>query len=352
MLISAPYKMHLNRRLAGYLSRRMHVRLVSADLCYGGKWPPAGKRLWPMPRREMVRELVSFRPDVVLTDYPAYPSWYARVYSIMCRRRIPLLAWLLGDLWTEQSAYFATAPLRKKLAHPFALFTWSTGLEFSEYILPVCRWLERVVKGRLPEKQTRVLYNCVDPSDWLVEDSTFQLRHPAVGILQDNNILPKVRGLLWFSQVVKQMKDVTFYIAGGGAYTHLVKSAYSGLPNAQLIGKLPYPEGVRRFLKSIDAYVLPSGLDCCPTTLLEAALCGKPAIASKVGGIPELVKEGETGWTLENGREDDWASRIRSVIEDPRNARAIGQNARRFVADNFSLTAQASRLIPLFEELA
>jgi glycosyltransferase involved in cell wall biosynthesis len=299
----------------------------------------------------MIRELVKFRPDVVMTDYPAYPSWYARLYSIMRHRRIPLLAWLLGDFWTEQSAYFATAPLRTKLAYPFALFTWSTGLEFSDYILPVCRWLERVVKARLPGKETRVLYNGVDPADWLVKDSMLQLRHPAVGILQDNNILPKVKGLLWFSQVVKQMEDVTFYIAGGGTYTHLVKNAYAGLPNAQLIGRLPYPEGVRRFLRSIDAYVLPSGLDCCPTTLLEAALCGKPAIASKVGGIPELISEGETGWTLKNGRTDEWVSRIGSILDNRRLREETGKKARKFVMGNFTWEKQAGNVLSIIEDL-
>jgi glycosyltransferase involved in cell wall biosynthesis len=63
-------------------------------------------------------------------------------------------------------------------------------------------------------------------------------------------------------------------------------------------------------LTACDLYVLASELDCCPTTVLEASLMKKPVIASKVGGVPEIVSEGVTGWTIANGRVDEWSDKI------------------------------------------
>jgi glycosyltransferase involved in cell wall biosynthesis len=354
MMIGAPYKMHLYQSLQRHFPSDLQAEVVSASLGYGGRVPPLSRRsgIWFLPTKRMIDELIHFRPDIVFTDYPAYPSWYARFYSYLRRRHIPLVAWLLGDFWTEYCAFFSKAPLTVRAAGPFYLFTWSTGLDFADRILAVCEWLEEIVKVRFPTKSTGVFYQGIDTEVWMAPENTLlTLEHPAVGIVQDNNIFPKVRGLLWFSDVVKQMEDVHFYIAGGGPYTPLVQRTYSGLRNAHLVGRLPYPDGVRRFYLSTDAYVLPSGLDCCPTTLLEASLCAKPTIASKIGGIPELIIEGETGWTVQNGRSDQWVSKIRSVLEDPGLAEMIGENARCFVAKNFAWSTQATKFSSMIRDL-
>jgi glycosyltransferase involved in cell wall biosynthesis len=354
MIIGAPYKMHLHQALKQCLSERFEVSLVSAEMGYGGRLPILSRRhgIWPLPTKRMIREFVRFHPDIVLTDYPAYPCWYTRFYSLLRRQHIPLLAWLLGDYWTEQREFFATVRFSSKFVYPFALFTWSTGLGFADRILPVCKWLERIVKARVPDKKTSVLHQGIDATPWLVkDDSRFPFKHPAVGILQDNNILPKVRGLLWFAKVAEEMNDVHFYIAGGGPYTHLVKAAFSNLGHVHFVERLAYPEEVRRFYKSVDLYVLPSGLDCCPTTLLEASLCARPAIASQVGGIPELIRQGETGWTLKNGNTDEWVSMIRAVLGSPRLREKTGEKAQQFVINNFAWEKQAAKVISIVEEL-
>jgi glycosyltransferase involved in cell wall biosynthesis len=227
----------------------------------------------------------------------------------------------------------------------FYFFTWSKGLEFADQVIAVCKWLEKILNKRLPEKSTSVLHLGVDPETWMKkEEEAYSFKKPAIGILQDNNILPKVKGLLWFSKVVKEMKDVNFYIAGGGPYTPLVEKAYSKLSNVHFLGRLPYPEGVRKFYASCDLYVLPSGLDCCPATLLEASACGKPVVASRVGGIPELIKEGETGWTVENGALDEWVEKIYLILSDKGLAEKFGESGREFILENFSWKVQSLKL--------
>jgi len=348
LAISPSYKLHIYKAILKYLPRDISLEIILAEEFYAKNFFSEKRSI--LPNLYVLRKIMKLNPDLVLTDYVAYPSWYTKLYSILKSKHIPLLVWLLGEFWREYFSYFPKAKLNVRLIGIFYFFTWCKGLEFADQILTVCKWLEKIVKKRLPKKPTSVLYQGVEPELWLKKETkVFNFKKPAVGILQDNNIFLKVKGLLWFSEVVKEMKDVNFYIAGGGPYTPLVKKAYSKLSNAYFLGRLPYPEGVRKFYNSCDLYVLPSGLDCCPATLLEASACGKPVIASKVGGIPELIKEGLTGWTIENGRLNEWVERIYSVLNDKELAKKIGENGRKFVLKNFSWKVQSLKLINIIK---
>ena len=97
-------------------------------------------------------------------------------------------------------------------------------------------------------------------------------------------------------------------------------------------------------LTASDCYVLASGLDCCPTTVLEASLMGKPVIASRVGGVPEIVLENETGWTIENDDVKAWVDKIKLTVTDSRLNRALGDKGRRWVEEKFSWTTIAKQV--------
>jgi glycosyltransferase involved in cell wall biosynthesis len=357
MWVAAPYKIHLYSSIARFFPRNIELKVVSAAMAYNGTIPLLNRSkryrqgIWFLPRRDLLRHFIEFHPDVVFTDYPAYPSWYARLYSYLSEQKVPLVTWLLGDFWTEYYALLRSQRLRDRPFVRAYLFTWATGLGLSNRVLTVCEWLKKRAEQRLPRKRISVQYQGVDPELWLVKDGTsYDFKRPAVGILQDNNIRPKVEGMLRFVEVLKKMPDVNFYVAGGGAYTPLVEKAFSGLPNAHLVGRVPYPDGVRRFYRSCDLYALPSGLDCCPTTLLEASLNSLPAVASRVGGIPELVREGETGWTVPNGRTDEWVAKIRGLLEDKELALRIGAQAKEHVLANFTWKTHAQSLGKVFQE--
>ena len=355
--VAAPYKFHSYQSVARYFPTNVELRVVSAVLGYNGKIPIFSRLkrynngIWFLPRRELIRQFIEFQPDIVFTDYPAYPSWYAKLYAHLRGERVPLVVWLLGDYWTEYFAYLRGLTLRERPTGAVYLFSWVTGMKLADQILTVCDWLREKAVKRLPTKRISVQYAGVDPEPWLARESRlYDFKHPAVGILQDNNILPKVNGLIWFAQVIKKMPEVNFYVAGGGRYTPLVEKAFSGLANAHLEGRVPFPDGVRAFYRSCDVYALPSGLDCAPVTLLEASLNSLPVVASRVGGIPELVEEGKTGWTLPNGNADLWVERIRTLLSDSDLASSIGAKAKEHVLANFTWRTQCQSLTRKFQE--
>jgi len=279
-----------------------------------------------------------FHPDIVYSDNALFAA-HMKVQRLLARARIPLIAHLRGDWWREFWAWFFQAEWPAHLigAQHYA-YQWF-GLLTARKITPICKWLDNVVKHYLPNKKTEVVYQGVEPNDFF-DESQLDFRRPAVAIIQNHTIYPKVLGLLSFKHVVKRMPDVNFYITEGErfdpGYLSLVKESYSNLKNAHFVAGIEGPAGVRRVLSSSDCYVLASGLDCCPTTILEASLMRKPVVASRVGGVPEIVLEGETGWTVRNDAYDEWEERIRLVVEDHGIQKRMGNRGREWVSQKFA----------------
>jgi peptidoglycan/xylan/chitin deacetylase (PgdA/CDA1 family) len=81
---------------------------------------------------------------------------------------------------------------------------------------------------------------------------------------------------------------------------------------------------------------------------MEAMAAGVPVVTSRITGVPELVRDGETGWLAEPGDVSDLADKLLAVLEDPRAARERAENGRQLVEREFELHSSAQRLIELF----
>jgi len=73
---------------------------------------------------------------------------------------------------------------------------------------------------------------------------------------------------------------------------------------------------VERWLPAIDVFVLPSMTEGTPLALLEAMLCGNAVVASKVGGVPDIVKSGKNGFLVQPGNAREIADAICLLYED------------------------------------
>jgi glycosyltransferase involved in cell wall biosynthesis len=118
-------------------------------------------------------------------------------------------------------------------------------------------------------------------------------------------------------------------------------------------GGLPEPT-VTELLDRADLFVLPSivardgQMEGIPVALMEALAAGVPAVASRLSGIPELVRDGETGVLAEPGSAESLRLAIRRVLADPQGARARAEAGRRLVEREFDLRRSAATLADLF----
>jgi glycosyltransferase involved in cell wall biosynthesis len=73
-----------------------------------------------------------------------------------------------------------------------------------------------------------------------------------------------------------------------------------------------------------------------PLTLQEAQLMEKPVIATNIGGIPELMKDGETGYLIKKNSKEDLFEKLSILINDQRKRREMGEKGKEFVIKNFT----------------
>ena len=219
----------------------------------------------------------------------------------------------------------------------------------STTILPICNYLNGIVKNNYPKKPTKVLYQGIDPKKWYPSKG-LTLKHPCVGLLQGAVIWGKTREMLVLQKVLESMPDVMFYWVGDGPYAEKILLVLKKYKNFKWLGALEYPDKVREYLSEIDIYALISGIDMSPLTLQEAQLMKKPVVATSVGGIPELMRDNETGFLVEKGNAEELIEKLSLLVNDKEKRNTMGSIGRKFVEDNFSGDIIAKKFINIVKE--
>lgn len=100
-----------------------------------------------------------------------------------------------------------------------------------------------------------------------------------------------------------------------------------------------------------DLIVVPSAVENLPNTLLEAMACGLPAVAMRVGGMADAVRDGETGYLVSPCDISGLAKRIDELLRDPAMRFQMGQAGRRLIEEEFSKEVQARRFAHLYRQI-
>jgi len=109
---------------------------------------------------------------------------------------------------------------------------------------------------------------------------------------------------------------------------------------------------VARWMQAADGFVLSSLTEGLPMVLLEAGACGLPSVATNVGGTPQIIVDGETGWLTPPGDAEALAATMQQPMRMSLERRcAMGENARRRVAQHFSLDPAIDRWEQLYMKL-
>lgn len=108
---------------------------------------------------------------------------------------------------------------------------------------------------------------------------------------------------------------------------------------------------VGRILAAADVFCLPSRHEGLPVSLLEGMAAGLPCVATRVGGVPELVRHGENGLLVEAAAPAALAAALERVVSDRALAQRLGAAAQTTVEERFSLAAAARRHAELYTEL-
>jgi glycosyltransferase involved in cell wall biosynthesis len=100
---------------------------------------------------------------------------------------------------------------------------------------------------------------------------------------------------------------------------------------------LGYQEEVARFYAAVDAVVLPSINEGTPVTAIEALAAGRPVVATRVGGVPDVVRDGEGGFLVAAGATGELAERLAELARDPDLRERMGRAGREHVLARYAV---------------
>jgi glycosyltransferase involved in cell wall biosynthesis len=202
-----------------------------------------------------------------------------------------------------------------------------------------------------------------------VDTQAFQPRPRAAGGLRDELGIPADAPLLGFVGRLSPEKgptvfvraalllhsrvpEVHFVMVGDGPLEPELRALAERFG---LAGRLHFA-GLRRDMAAVyselDVVVSSSNSEAMPLALMEAMACGLPIVATRVGGVPDLVEHGETGWLVGPGEFDDIAGRCAALADDAALRRRMGERARQRVVERFDLGECVRRMDQLITRLA
>jgi glycosyltransferase involved in cell wall biosynthesis len=152
--------------------------------------------------------------------------------------------------------------------------------------------------------------------------------------------------------VRERFPDVTFALVGAGRELAAIRAHVDAAGLGQTTLFLGAREDALDILAAADVVVLPSLSEGLPLVCLEALALGKPLVATRVGGVPEILEHGETALMVPPGAPEALAEGIVTVLADPGRARALGERGHRVVTGRFSAEQMVRDITDTYLRLA
>ncbi len=140
-------------------------------------------------------------------------------------------------------------------------------------------------------------------------------------------------------------------VVGSGALEQELQVLAAELGIAADTTFVPARQDVERWYRALDIFVLPSFSEAFPNAVLEAMASGCATVATRVGGIPELITHGETGLLFENRSQSDLTAQLHRLVGDPALRAQLGANASHLTLSRFTMQHYCDRMETFYSDL-
>jgi len=170
------------------------------------------------------------------------------------------------------------------------------------------------------------------------------------GLLRTKGLFELVDAFLFVRQ---EHPDLHLIIIGTGedASTLVEKAVEADVRDkVHFVGARPHDE-IPGWLSAADVLVLPSWHEGLPNVVVEAMACERPVVATRVGGIPEAVEDGESGILVDKGNVEALVKAIALLLKDEGRRQSMGVIGRQIVENKFTWERNAIRMTKVYEEV-
>jgi glycogen synthase len=308
------------------------------------------------PALEALSVGLAMARDPVAADVVHTHTWYVGLGGMLTQaiHDLPLVVTL-----------HSLEPLRPwkadQLGTGYAVSTWAERLavERAERVIAVSAQMRADILSHFQVAPERVvvIHNGVDADAFRRTEARevlarHQVREPYVLFV---GRISEQKGIFQLREAARALPDeVSLVLCASSPDTPelaaRLQAAVAGRPRVQWINAmLPVSEVVQLYSHAA-VFACPSIYEPFGLINLEAMACGTPVVASRVGGIPEVVVDGETGWLVPPGDPAALAEALRVSLADPTRARRMGEAGRRRVEAHFSWDRIAEHTLAVYRD--
>jgi glycosyltransferase involved in cell wall biosynthesis len=296
--------------------------------------------------REIAEQIEHFGADMLCCH-----GYKANLLGRMAARRVKIPAVAVARGWTGES-------FKVRLYERLDRF----HLRWMDHVVCVSEAQAAKVRraGVRPERIS-VIHNAIDAARFQEPDERYRakllryFRQPRTHIIGAAGRLSPEKGFDVLIEAAKlvlsEHPSAGFVVFGDGAERACLQQQI----NAAGIGSSFILAGFRadldRFLPHFDLMVLPSHTEGLPNAVLEAFGAGVPVVATAVGGTPEVIEDGESGFLVPAGDAEKMAERISVSLDNAAELPEMGRKGRMCVQEKFGFAMQAHLYRELFDRL-
>ena len=267
----------------------------------------------------------------------AHYGFHSALLPAIIKRKPLVITFHRGDALDE--------PFRNKLYCKLQKFVVSRA----DFLIAVSSEIKEALIEHLGARSDKVsVITCgVDTRAFLPLEK--KIKRVALGIPENSKVVLFIgnlnhrKGVDLLLECAKRMQETYFILIGEG-------NIRAGTKNCRIVDPQPNHE-LTKWYNVADVFLLPSRSEGTPVVILEALSCGIPVVASKVGGIPDLIKDGATGYLIEPGDVDTLEERMRDLLQNPEKRRQMGLQARKNIIENYDSFKIAERIKQVYEKV-
>lgn len=209
-----------------------------------------------------------------------------------------------------------------------------------------------IKRDRIPENKIVVVHNGIDLT-WVNTERQNKGQLPMIGMIAAQNRFKRQDLLIQAApKILESFPQANFVLAGSGCTIDKNIKLISSLGLTSHFVVSGFVKDVRQILSNLTVFVLTTNSEGLPVSILEAMAYGIPVVASRVGGIPELVEDRVTGILVKSNNANELASAIIEILENPAKAKWMSKAAKERVKKYFTIEQMMGQLEFIYQSLA